>query len=55
MKKYLVKYALVWNEPEEIEAEDKVEACEEMYCEIISNIGFYIDCIAEEIEDNEED
>lgn len=51
MKKYRVNYYLSWDEPEEIEANSASEACEEMMINILDNIGFYIECEAEEIDD----
>ena len=54
MKKYIVSYCLMWDEPEIIEAEDKSDAMEQMMDMIIDNIGFYIDCRAEEYDEDEE-
>ena len=55
LKKYRVYYGLTYNEPEEIEAVSEMDAQEEVYEMIMDNIGFYIDCVAEEIEDDEEE
>ena len=55
LKKYKVYYGLTYNEPEEVEATSKIDAQEEVYEMIMDNIGFYIDCVAEEIDDEEED
>lgn len=55
MKTYKVSYDLVWTEPEIIEAEDKSDAMEQMMDMIIDNIGFYIDCRAEEYDEDEEE
>ncbi len=55
MKTYKVSYDLVWTDPEIIEAEDKSDAMEQMMDMIIDNIGFYIDCRAEEYDEDEEE
>lgn len=54
MKQYKVYYDLVWTEPEIIEAESKSDAMEQMMDIILDNIGFYIDCRAEEYDEEEE-
>ncbi len=55
MKTYKVSYDVVWTDPEIIEAEDKSDAMEQMMDMIIDNIGFYIDCRAEEYDEDEEE
>lgn len=55
MKQYKVYYDLVWTEPEIIEAESKSDAMEQMMDIILDNIGFYIDCRAEEYEEEYEE
>ena len=58
MKTYRVRYYKAWDlfdEGEEIEAESKTEAQEEMLNMIMDNICFYIDVEAEEIECEEND
>lgn len=45
----------MWDEPEIVEAKDKTEACEQVYEMILDNIGFYIDCNAFEINEDEEE
>lgn len=53
MNKYKVKIFPVMFDPEIIEAEDKIEAQEEMFNMIMDNVDFYLDIVAEKIEEEE--
>ena len=55
LKKYLVRYYLNWNQPEEVEAYSESEASEEVLEMIMDNICFYIETEVEEVEDEEEE
>lgn len=54
MNKYKVNVYVTLREPEIIEAEDEIEAREEMFNMIMDNVDFYLDIVAEEIEEGEE-
>lgn len=50
MKKYKVSVYVNNREPEIIEAEDRIEAEEEMFNMIMDSVDLYLDIVAEEIE-----
>ena len=53
MKTYEVSFTMIPGS-EIVEANSKSDACEEVMNMILDNIGWYIDCEAEEIEEEEE-
>lgn len=55
MKKYAVKVVSSQIFPDEIEAEDEMEAQEEMFNRIMDNVDLYLNFIIEEIEDESEE
>lgn len=55
MKKYAVKVVSSQILPDEIEAEDEMEAQEEMFNRIMDNVDLYLNFIIEEIEDESEE
>ena len=53
MNKYKVNVYVNNREPEIIEAEDSIEAQEEMFNMIMDNVDFYLDIVAERMEEDE--
>lgn len=54
MKKYEVNVYVSSMLPEIVEAEDRIEAQEKMFNIIMDNVDFYLDIVAEEIEEVED-
>lgn len=55
MKKYAVKVVSSQIFPDEIEAEDEIEAQEEMFNRIMDNVDLYLNFVIEEIENESEE
>lgn len=54
MKKYKVSVYVSYTEPEIIEADDEIEAQEEMFNMIMDNVDVYLDIVAEEMNEGVE-
>lgn len=53
MKKYKVNVYTTGMLPETIEAENQIEALEKMFNMIMDNVDFYLDIVAEQIDEDE--